>query len=183
MRARKQNQESTYLADYVVHMLTLYRESPSQFASAIKGTVIILIIFMGITVLLYFLIGIAEIPVVKFSSVLATTKPPIHPEIVFDRNYSNITTLPDDSVLALIEPVYCENVTWVNYTMLNDSNSYIFDPITNETYLNPDLVYNFTNATQVCTYPYVNLPQQVRSSQVFIVLTAASSLTAPTDST
>jgi len=86
-------------------------ETPSQIGSAIKGTIITLIIFAIITVILYITIGIAEIPTVKLQSSLVTVSPPTAPEWFNSSLYANLTDVP---------PLDCFNVT-TNITLPDNS--------------------------------------------------------------
>jgi len=113
-------------------------EAPSQLAGAIKGTLITVIVFIAITVILWYTIGIAEIPVVKFSSVPLTVEPPTLPEIT--TNLSGPVVL-NDTLLAEIQPTECFNVSIETNTTLD-----------NET-----IFTNSTNFTEICYYPFTDL--------------------------
>jgi LMBR1 domain-containing protein 1 len=143
-------------------------ETPSQLASAIKGTVLTLVVFMALCVVLWFTIGIAEIPVVKFASTLQTTSAPTKPELLNQTlGNASLTTIPNDTLLAEVRPTECVNVTY-NYTYFQNF-SYIDNGVnitlSNGTYI----TVNFTNATQVCYYPFSDLrPQYNRTNDQYL---------------
>lgn len=122
-------------------------EAPSQIASAIKGTVLTLIVFVVITVILWITIGIAEIPVVKFASVLETTRAPEKPEYLnlTNRSAVDINFMTNDTLLAEILPTSCENIT----TTIVLWNETLPDGTPN--------ISVITNETEVCYYPFQDL--------------------------
>jgi LMBR1 domain-containing protein 1 len=129
-------------------------ESPSQIASAIKGTVLTVIVFMVITVVLWITIGIAEIPVIKFSSVLVTTHPPNEPEYNIHNVSITMADMANDTLLAEIEPLNCTNIT---LAYLISNNTVNITNITDNTY---EIFYNTSyeyNETLLCIYPYSDL--------------------------
>lgn len=119
-------------------------KSPSQFASAIKGTVLTLVVFMVITVILWITIGIAEVPVAKVTGVLQTTHAPEKPEYLNQTNNTAID-LVNDTLLAEVVPLYCVNVS-TTYVLWNET---LPDNTTN--------ISTITNETEVCYYPFQDL--------------------------
>jgi LMBR1 domain-containing protein 1 len=115
-----------------------------------------------------FTIGIAEIPVVKFASTLQTTSAPTKPELLNQTlGNASLTTIPNDTLLAEVRPTECVNVTY-NYTYFQNF-SYIDNGVnitlSNGTYI----TVNFTNATQVCYYPFSDLrPQYNRTNDQYL---------------
>jgi len=122
-------------------------ETPSQFAAAIKGTVLTIVVFGVITVVLWITIGIAQIPVTKFSSTLVTVVVPTKAERLNQTVGNNtFTGIANDTVLADVFPTSCVNFT-NTYVLYNYT---LPDNVT----LNVSV---FTNETEVCYYPYHDL--------------------------
>jgi LMBR1 domain-containing protein 1 len=131
-------------------------KTPSQLGSAIKGTILTLVVFMVITVVLWITIGIAEIPVTKFTSTLVTTHAPTSPEYLIQAN-NTYTGIANDTLLATVKATSCANIT-TSYVIYNYTLS---DNTTN--------VSIITNETEVCDYPYSDLrPEFNRTNNQYL---------------
>jgi len=139
------------------------------------------IVFMAITVLLWFTIGIAEVPVVVFNSSLMTVYPPhLRPEYDVTTNYLNSTfnsTVAEEGASCVNASIpWCIiNATYPNATYTTEEVN-VTDPVTNETvttFVNVTVLPNVTtcnngtgilylNWTLLCNYTY--FPDLLNSS-------------------